>query len=688
MPAEFWLELGCEEIPARTMAQSLQDLREAVENLLQQEKVAFDRVEALGSARRFVVHVPALAERQESRKELKLGPPVKNAFNDGQPSQALEGFARRNNVPLEAIKTFSTGGGDYVGFETTFEGGAAADILAKGIPQIVRAMSFPKTMIWMDPMQRFSRPLRWIIARHGDQQIPIELFGVRSSTFSEGHRILGSGRVAVASFNDFIQKLEENYVIVSQDERRRKIESELEGEASKLEGRIVGDEGLLEEVVYINEYPTVIRGTFERRFLDLPREILVTVMKEHQKYFAVENERGELLPYFLAVMNTAGDPKGYIRKGHERVLRARLTDAMFFWDVDRKQTLEERRARLKSIVFQQKLGSYADKVRRMVKLAKKVNSATKARVDATALTQAVQWSKSDLTTDLVREFTDLQGVVGGLYAQREGAPEDVWRAIYDQYRPQSLDDRSPQTRPGAVLSIADKLDTVLSCFSVGLAPTGSEDPLGLRRAMQGVIKVLHDHHLSFSLQKAAGSSLTPELKQFYEDRLRFILEKRGFPYDEINAVVSIGCDDASDTLERIEAIHKIRSSPDFEAISLAFKRIKNILRQAEKAGELPEGEPQAGKLEPAESDLFALLNEAKPKIDQLARGGKYFKILETIAGSRPVIDRFFDKIMVMHEDSSVRQRRLRLLRGLFAAFSRVADISEIVVHGDGGVRPH
>jgi glycyl-tRNA synthetase beta chain len=402
-------------------------------------------------------------------------------------------------------------------------------------------------------------------------------------------------------------------------------------------------------------------------------------MKEHQKYFAVEDEHGKLMPYFLAVMNTASDSKGLIRKGHERVLRARLTDAMFFWEVDRKQTLEDRRPRLKSIVFQEKLGTYADKVKRVAKLSKKINTLTKAKVDKASLEKAVQWSKSDLTADMVREFTDLQGIVGGLYAKHDGAPEDVWRAIYDQYKPQSMDDRSPETKSGAVLSISDKLDTVLGCFSVGLIPTGSEDPLGLRRSMQGVIKVLLDHKLPFSMAKAAGDGFTPQLKQFYEDRLRFILSQRGFAYDEINAVTAIGCDDPSETLDRASAIQKIRSSADFEAVSMAFKRIKNILKQAEQAGQVT-GEISAEGLEPAEAELATFLEGAKLKIEKLERGRKYFKILETMAGGRPVIDQFFEKIMVMHQDLSVRKRRLLLLGSLFATFSRVADISEIVVN--------
>lgn len=680
MPAEFYMEIGCEEIPARTMARSLNDLRERVQKLLEEEKLTFDSVEAIGSARRFVVRVPALAERQESRNERIMGPPVSIAFKDGVPAPPLVGFAKKNNVAVEALQKFTTDKGDYYGIESTIEGGTAAAILEKGLPGIVRAMTFPKMMIWMDTAQKFSRPLRWIIARHGDTRIAMELFGVQSAGYSEGHRILGSGRVEVGTYSDFIAKLEQNFVIVSQEERKKKIERELHEEVSKLNGRIIGDERLLEEVVYINEYPTIVRGTFEEHFLQLPREILITVMKEHQKYFAVEDEHGKLLPYFLAVMNTASDPKGLIRKGHERVLRARLTDALFFLEGDRKQTLEARRPRLKSIVFQEKLGTYADKVKRVAKLSKKVNTLTKAKIDKVALDQAVQWSKSDLTADMVREFTDLQGIVGGLYAQHEGASEEVWRAIYDQYRPQSLDDRSPETKSGAVLSISDKLDTVLGCFSVGLIPTGSQDPLGLRRAMQGVIKVLLDHKLPFSMAKAAGEGFTPQLKQFYEDRLRFILGQRGLAYDEINAVVNIGCDDASETMDRAEAIQKIRSSADFEAVSMAFKRIKNILSQAEASGETLAGEIPAEGLEPAEADLLAFLNAAKLKIEKLERGRKYFKILETMAGGRPVIDQFFEKIMVMHQDPSIRQRRLLLLGSLFATFSRVADISEIVVN--------
>jgi glycyl-tRNA synthetase beta chain len=285
MPSEFYMEIGCEEIPARTMARSLNDLRDRVEKLLQEEKLTYDRVEAIGSARRFVVRVPALAERQESRSERIMGPPASIAFKDGQPAPPLVGFAKKNNVAVEALQKFATDKGEYYGIESTIEGGSAADILAKGLPAIVRAMTFPKMMIWMDPSLRFSRPLRWIISRFGEQRIPMELFGVHSAGYSEGHRILGSGRVEVTTYADFVEKLEKNFVIVSQEERRKKIERELNEEVGRLNGRIIGDDKLLEEVVYINEYPTIVRGRFEERFLELPREILITVHEGTSEIF-------------------------------------------------------------------------------------------------------------------------------------------------------------------------------------------------------------------------------------------------------------------------------------------------------------------------------------------------------------------------------------------------------------------
>ncbi len=685
--SEFLLEIGCEEIPARAMRRALDDLKQRFETLLDEEKLAHAGVETLGSARRLVVRVVGLAEGQETRTETKLGPPKAIAFQEGKPSKALEGFARKSGVAVDTLDVIETERGEYMGFEARIEGKTASEVLTAGIPAVVGSLTFPKMMYWTHDRQRFARPIRWVLALLGGSTVPLELFGVGSGSATDGHRILGRRSIAVDSFDDYVRKLENNFVLVSEKSRKQKVEAELTEAASRLDARLVSDQRLLEEVVYINEYPTVIVGRFEERFLEVPREVLISVMREHQKYFALETSEGSLLPYFLAVMNTNEDRRGLIRVGHERVLRARLSDALFFWEVDAKQTLEQRTAGLKSIVFQKELGTYAEKVDRMRALAGPVRQLTGSVVPSDVLDTALRWAKSDLTTDLVGEFPGLQGVVGGLYARREGAPEELWRAIYDQYKPQSLEDRSPDTPTGVVVSLTDSLDTVIGCFSVGLIPTGSADPLGLRRQTQGIIKTLLDHGLPFSLEGvlASDSRLEGEranaVRAFWEDRLRYILGRRGFAYDEISAVLATSSDSPSDVLARVEALHDVRQSPDLVAIATAFKRIKNILKQSEKRGQAILGDVEGDDLEPAEEVLASALRNLEPQVAAWTREGEYGKILEQMADLRAPVDEFFDKIMVMHEDASVRMRRLVLLKNLFETFLQVADISEVVVSG-------
>jgi glycyl-tRNA synthetase beta chain len=428
-----------------------------------------------------------------------------------------------------------------------------------------------------------------------------------------------------------------------------------------------------------------VAGSFDRRFLDLPREVSVTVMREHQKYFAVEDSEGQLSGHFLGVMNTRSDAEGHIRKGHERVLKARLSDALFFWDVDGKRTLAERVEDLASVTFHKKLGSYKDKIDRMQVLARTVNDQTGAGVPADVLEQVIGWSKSDLVTDLVGEFADLQGVIGGLYARREGASDEVWKAIYDQYRPAGLDDRSPETLSGVVLALTDRIDTLFGCFSVGLIPKGSADPLALRRQTQGVIKTLLDHHLPFSIEAVitADGRMNAEtasaFRSFYTDRLKYILGRMGFAYDEINAVVATGVDNPSDVRARVEALHTVRQSPDLEPIAAAFKRIKNILRQAEIPGSLP---APTGSMEPEEEALASAVGSLGPRIDTYMSSGDYDRALGEMATLRPVVDGFFLKILVMHEDDAIRSRRLNLLKSLSESFLKVADVSEIVTSTD------
>ena len=684
MGSEFFLEVGCEEIPARSMSPVLGELKQKFEALLADSKLDFDSVETFGSARRLVVHVNGLADSQKTEMVTKLGPPEKIAFKDGKASKALEGFRKKSGVALDHLKVFETERGKYMGFESEVEGRPAPDVLSEAIPELVRSLTFHKTMFWANRAERFARPVRWVIAIHGQTALSLELYGVRSGTSSRGHRVNGSQSVPVRGFKDYLERLEENGVLVSQTVRREKVESELQAVVNTIGGRIIPDDKLLEEVIYINEYPTVIAGEFEERFLDLPAEVLITVMREHQKYFAVENEAGVLLPNFLAVINTRGDTKGLIRKGHERVLRARLSDALFFWEMDGKQTLEQRIPSLDTIVFHKALGTYKDKIDRMSSLARSLNQITGSGIDDGVLEQVVRWSKTDLMTDLVGEFPDLQGVVGGLYARREGAPEQVAEAIYDHYRPRSLEEDSPRSPAGVVLALTDKLDTLFGCFSVGLIPTGSEDPLSLRRHTQGVIKILLDHDVAFSLSAAMeadsrlGAGAADALRSFYEDRMRHILDRRGFAYDEVNAVLATDSDSPANVLDRVQAVHSVRESPDFLALAAAFKRIKNILKQSEDAANAVKPATDE-EMEPEESVLAGRIDEIQPRVKQWAEDGDYASALEAMASLRSTVDDFFDKILVMHEDVAIRQRRINLLRRLFDTFLKVADISEVVV---------
>ncbi len=684
MSREFLLEVGCEEIPARAMAPALEELGRRFRALLQEEKLSFDGVETFGTARRLAVRVTKLAEAQETVTTRTLGPPASIAFNDGAPSKALLGFARKSGLGVDRLEVFETERGPYVGFESETGGRPAREILADAVPPLVASLTFPKTMYWNEPGREFARPIRWVVALLGGALVDLELFGVRSGAETAGHRILGRSSIPVENYDDYVRKLASNGVIVSQHDRREKVRGELKAACESLGGRLLPDEALLEEVVYLNEFPTVVAGRFDERFLRLPREVSVTVMREHQKYFAVEGVDGELLPCFLGVMNTGADPKGWIRRGHERVLEARLRDALFFWDVDVRRSLAERVDDLDALTFHRKLGNYRDKVRRMTRLAGRVNALTGADVDADALTRAVSWSKSDLTTDLVGEFADLQGVAGGLYAEREGQPPSVWKAIYDQYRPGSLDDRSPETAPGAVLALTDRLDTLFGCFSVGLTPRGSADPLALRRHTQGVVKILLDHRLPFSMTSAIefdGRLVGEDARtflEFFADRLRFVLGKRGFAYDEVNAVLATGIDDPADALSRIEAVHAVRESADIVAIAGAFKRVKNILKRA---GAVPDGARDTRGMEPEEAALAERVAALGPRVEALAATGDYREALGEMAALAPVLEAYFEAILVMHADAEIRARRLAVLRDLMEAFLRVADVSEIVVSG-------
>jgi glycyl-tRNA synthetase beta chain len=639
----FLLEIGTEEIPHWMIPGAMKQL--AAMNLFG----ATPQVDA--TARRLVVRATNLPKMTSTSQEPVSGP----AVSAGE--KAAAGFAKKCGV---AVGDLQIKDGKYVFLKVT-HGSPILEILAQTLPVTILGIQWPKTMYWTGGKTgpRFIRPIRWIVALLGDEVIPFELAGVKSGNITRGHRVLGSASIPV-TFATYESELRKNFVILSADERRQKIATE----TTQLDAK--HDDDLVESLSFLTEYPTAIRGDFDPAFLELPAEVLTTVMRHHQKYFSVESTPGKLAPHFVAVMNTSGDPEGLVKRGNERVLKARFNDARFFWEVDQHKKLADRVADLGHVTFQAKLGSYLEKTERIVKLVDELGGNAHAQ-------RAAYLCKADLTTEMVKEFTDLQGQVGGLYARYQGEPESVAKAIYDHYKPLSMDGEIPSTHEGQLVALADKLDTLRGCFAVGLIPTGSKDPFALRRAAQGVVKILVEAKLSYKLDDL----VTGELREFLLDRIKyFFREIRGFKYDEVNAVLASGCGTLSDVEARLTALAAVRPTEDFEPLAASFKRIQNILKQAEFE---PKDVLDQSRLEDGpERELY---NDSV-RVRDSARIESYQRALEQIASLRPRVDTFFDKVLVNAKDERVRNNRLTLLHNLLTEFSTIADFSEIVTSGD------
>ncbi len=650
----FLLEIGSEEIPDWMIQPALKQLGELFDGVLKEYKLAGQVAWVEATPRRLVLRADGLPRRQASSVELVTGPP--KSAGEG----AAAGFARKLGVEPSALRSVKTAKGEYLAYRRKVAGLATLEILAKRLPDLILKLHFPKTMYWTaKDGPRFIRPIRWIVALLGPKVVPFELAGVKSGNVTTGHRQLGKKKIRV-TIDSYQQSLRDNFVLLSAAERKAKIEAGL-AEAKS-------DPELLNTLVYLTEYPTPISGSFDEQFLSLPEEVLTTVMRHHQRYFSVARADGGLAPRFIAVMNTANDPDGLVRQGNERVLRARFNDARFFWDVDQQKKLADRVTDLAHVTWQAQLGSYLEKTKRMVQLVAELGGSDHTQ-------RAALLSKCDLTTEMVKELTELQGVVGGLYASAQGEPEAVWRAIYEHYRPTSMEDKIPSAPEGLLVSLADKLDTLRGCFGIGLIPTGSKDPFGLRRAAQGVVRILVEGKLPLRVPALLGES--SQLAEFLLDRVRYYFrDVRGFMYDEVNAVLASGWDDLADVESRLLALWAVRPTENFEPLAASFKRIRNILKQA---GFAEGGEVDSALLqEGPEKDLVAAMVATKLR---LSSGAGYEAKLREIASLRPAVDLFFDKVLVNAPDVAVRRNRLILLSSLLTGFSAIADFSEIVTQG-------
>jgi glycyl-tRNA synthetase beta chain len=703
---DFLFEIGCEEIPAGMIVKACGELKALLEkyfvaNALLEEKSAGTSIETFGAPRRLAAIVRNVQLKQQDVVKEITGPPKAIAFDSvGEPTRAAMSFAEKQGLPVSKLTIIQTPKGEYLAAKQEVKGKFATEILAGVLPQVIAEISWPRSMYWTGlNKQRFIRPIRWIVALLDGKIVPCAFADVKSGAHTEGHRFLGSSRIALSGPEDYEAKLKKNFVLVRPEARAAKIDAEIRAITKKKNLRVHDDAGLTEMVTYLNEYPSVILGDFDPAYLSLPDEILITVMRDHQKYFGLEQKDGELAPHFLAVINLPSDPKGLVRAGHERVLRARFADAQFFWETDQKTKLADQLPKLKAVTYESRLGSYGDKVERMRALARWLAeqwfSSGVTQADVAGSDRAAELAKCDLVTEMVREFTELQGVVGGLYARAQGESDEIAWAVYDHYKPVGLDDPLPRNLTGCAVALADKLDSLVAFFAVGAIPTGSSDPYALRRAAQGIVKIILERKLPMSLSAAisaaakalqenapkitASEAVEKQVLAFLLERAKFVLrEKGGFAYDEINAAFAAGADDLVDAAERVPAVKAIRNMKNFAPLAASFKRIRNILEKSAGGSDRAHAVVSNELLwEPAEKELHAAAQRVGEVVRTKKKNKKYREALEAVSELRPAVDAFFDKVLVMVEDKNVRANRLALLGNLFKEFSAVADFSEL-----------
>lgn len=689
MPNELLLEIGTEEIPSGFIPKALKDMEKLIDDELDTLKIGFGRINTYGTPRRLVLFVEHMSDKQEDTYVEIIGPSKKVAFDEkGNPTKAAIGFARAHGIDPDDFQEVSTPKGDYLAVRKKEAGNDTKEVLSSILPRFITSIPFPKSMRWGESSIRFARPIHWILCIFGGDVVPFRVGNIESGDQSFGHRFMNQASFKVTNFNSYIERIREAYVIVDPAERHDRIREGISQSAIDMSGKVLEDEELLEDITYLVEYPTVVVGRFEKEFLDLPREVLVSSMREHQMYFSVVDKSDNLLPYFIAVNNTLANDPDVVIRGNERVLRARLSDARFFFEEDKRISLSDRVHDLKGIVFQSELGSLFEKVTRTQRLAGHLALEIDPEMEKTT-ERAALLCKADLTTGMVGEFPKLQGVIGREYALLSGEDIEVATAICEHYLPRFAGDILPHTHIGAFLSIADKFDTIVGCFGVGLIPTGTSDPYAMRRQALGIINIILDKRYPVSLSILIEKSMEylnnkisrdpvevkKELLEFFRLRLQHQLMNQGYSYDVIDAVLSLYADDLVDSFEKIKALHKLKNQPDFKPLAIAFKRASNILSQS------PPGEKVHVSLfqDPAEGILFEAYKEIQEDVLKLIKKKQYATALVKMVRLRKPVDDFFDGVMVMVEDERIRKNRLAILSQVSGLFLKIADFSRIVI---------
>ncbi len=686
--SELFLEIGSEEIPSGYVQPALEYMREELASFFTRNRINAEVPEIMGTPRRLVVSVKGVDALQEDIVELFHGPNISVAYDDqGNPTKAAIGFARGKGIDVSELGRDTTSKGEVVCARVEKKGRPTSDYLNEFLPQFISNIPFSRRMRWADKARPFARPLHWIVALFDGETLQFSFDGVPCGNVSQGHRFLKPGKFQVKNLSSYVEESSNHFLMVCLELRKQNILEQVQNLAREAGGIVEDDAELLDIVTHLVEYPVAIRGDFDPHFLELPKELLVMTMKYHQKYFPVSDGKGNLLPCFITISNMPAGEGQEIKKGNERVLRARLEDARFFYNEDKKKTLDDFVEPLKGVVFQKKLGTLYEKMERICGLAELLSSQTCPDTKSQAL-RAGRLCKADLVTLMVYEFPELQGTMGGYYAAHSGEEPAVFQAIKEHYRPAFAGDDLPSSELGAVIAVADKLDTIIGCIGVGLIPSGSEDPYGLRRNALGIIQIFLDRGWQTSLDNLVQEGLSsmgskvkldPEtiknhVTDLFSQRYKTYLNGEGFPHDAIDCVLSTGLDSIVDIRAKVSAFSELKKQPYFEPLAITFRRVVSILNDE------AEGDVDPGLLnEPAEKKLFESYLAIRGPVSQRIENKEFSQALEKIVGIKPAVDDFFDKVMVMVEDVSLRTNRLHLLYQVSGLFSELADFSRIIL---------
>lgn len=690
MAKDLLLEIGLEEVPAKFIPPALAQLRELAEKVLQEKRIEFAQIKTYGTPRRIVLHIESLADKQGDLSKEVRGPAKRAAFDDkGQPTKALLGFAKSQGVDVPDLVVRDIGNGEYIFARVEEKGQEAASILPDILPGLITSLNFPKSMRWADSELRFVRPIKWLLALLGEELVEFSLAGVKSSDFTYGHRFLSQGLLKVKDSADYFTKMAENFVVIDEKQRKEMIVEQVKATAKFQRGEAILDEDLLEEVNFLVEYPTALFGTFSEEYLAVPQEVLITSMQEHQRYFPVVDGSGKLMPLFITVRNGNSDYIDQVREGNERVLRARLADAKFFFDEDKNIPLMDQVDKLKSLLFQEGMGSMYEKVQRLIALGQTIANLLNGDEKIIKTVERIAFlSKADLVTNMVKEFTELQGVMGREYALVSGEKEEVALGIFEHYLPRFATDILPSSQGGQIVSIADKMDTLVACFALGLIPTGSQDPYALRRQAYGIVNTLLEAELPLAIDTLVEESLKlipeenlklpaqkvkEEVLEFFRQRIKNLLLDKGIKYHVVDAVMEAGFANISSLWVRAQSLTLFLQKPEAENLLAGFTRVDNLAKKA-----LQGGAQSELFSEEVEKQLYQAYLVVKDEVQKNIQQKDYPMAMTWLAKIRIKVDSFLEETMVMVEDEAVKNNRLALLKDIQSLFLKIANFAQIV----------